>query len=51
LKPAISRSSVLLPEPEGPSSAKNSPGLDVEVDVLQHLGLAVGQADVAALAR
>ncbi len=26
LKPAISRSSVDLPEPEGPSSAKNSPG-------------------------
>jgi hypothetical protein len=26
LKPAISRSSVLLPLPDGPSSAKNSPG-------------------------
>src|SRR4051812_2108583 len=29
LKPAMSRSSVDLPEPEGPSSAKNSPGWTV----------------------
>ena len=29
-KPAIIRSVVVLPQPEGPSSEKNSPGGDVE---------------------
>ena len=33
-KPAISRRQVVLPEPEGPSMAKNSPGRDVEIDVV-----------------
>ena len=44
--PAISRSVVLLPEPEGPSRAKNSPGLDFEVDALQRGELAVQLDDV-----
>jgi hypothetical protein len=30
-KPAMSRSVVVLPEPEGPSSEKNSPGAMVNV--------------------
>ena len=33
-KPAIIRSIVVLPEPDGPSSAKNSPSTIVEVDVV-----------------
>ena len=47
LKPAMRRSSVDLPEPEGPSSAKNSPGSTVSDDVAQHLRRAVGELDVA----
>ena len=35
VKPAISRSRVVLPQPEGPRKAKNSPGSIDEVDVLQ----------------
>ena len=42
-------SSVLLPEPEGPISATNSPRADAQVHAVQHLGL-VGQAEVVALA-
>ena len=37
--PAISRSIVVLPEPDGPSSEKNSPRRDVEVDRLERDGL------------
>ena len=32
-KPPIMRSVVVLPQPEGPSIEKNSPGRDVEVEV------------------
>ena len=39
--PAMTRSVVDLPEPEGPSRAKNSPRLDLEVDALQRLEGAV----------
>ena len=34
-RPARMRSVVVLPEPDGPSSAKNSPGSIVEVDAVQ----------------
>ena len=37
LKPAMSRSSVVLPQPDGPRKAKNSPGPDIEVDVLEDM--------------
>ena len=40
-KPAIIRSVVVLPQPEGPSSAKNSPGCDRQVDAVDHARLAV----------
>ncbi len=40
-KPAISRSVVVLPEPEGPSSVKNSPLGDVEVDAVHRRDVAV----------
>ena len=43
-KPAISRSVVVLPEPDGPSSVKNSPARDVE----RHR---VDRGDVAEAAR
>ena len=39
--PAISLSVVVLPEPEGPSSVKNSPCLDLEVDAVDGDDLAV----------
>ena len=50
-KPAIIRSVVVLPEPEGPSIVKNSPRCDLEVDARDRDHLAVvlgeaGQADV-----
>ena len=35
--PAIMASSVDLPQPEGPTSATNSPVLRLEIDALQHL--------------
>ena len=46
MKPAIIRSVVVLPQPEGPSSEKNSPLRDVEVEVVDHGLLAelLGQA-------
>ena len=43
-KPAISRSVVVLPEPDGPSSVKNSPCLDLEVDAVDRDDVAVGLA-------
>ena len=45
-KPAIIRSVVVLPQPEGPSTVKNSPGRDLEVDAVDDRGVAValGQA-------
>ena len=46
-KPAISRSVVVLPEPDGPSSVKNSPARDLEVDAVDGDHLAVGLADPA----
>ena len=33
-RPASMRSNVVLPQPDGPSSAKNSSGLDVEADIV-----------------
>ena len=50
------RSVVVLPEPEGPSSTKNSPGSIVEVDAVQHGRRAVAlddafEADAAGCAR
>ena len=47
LKPAIRRSSVVLPQPDGPRKAKNSPGGISRFDVLQHMVVAVGQIDAA----
>ena len=40
-KPAISRSVVVLPEPDGPSSVKNSPRAHVEVDAVDGRDVAV----------
>ena len=40
-KPAIMRNVVVLPQPEGPSSAKNSPGCDDQIDAIDHPRLAV----------
>ena len=52
-RPPIRLSSVVLPEPDGPMSARKSPLRDVEVDVMQHLDLLlaalVDLADVADL--
>ena len=45
-KPAISRSVVVLPQPDGPSSEKNSPLAIVQVDVVDRgLGEALRQRD------
>ena len=44
-KPAIIRSVVVLPEPEGPSMVKNSPGADLEVDRVDRDHVAVGLAN------
>ena len=38
LNPAIIRSVVVLPQPDGPSSEKNSPLVDVEVEVVDDGG-------------
>ena len=43
--PAIMRSSVDLPQPEGPTSTTNSPSRDREVDAVEHVDRAVGLAD------
>ena len=45
-KPAIARSRVDLPEPEGPRKAKNSPWRDLQVHAFEHLGGAERQAKV-----
>ena len=45
--PAMMLSSVDLPQPDGPTSTVNSPGLDLEVDALQHLDRAEALVDVA----
>ena len=55
-KPAISRRVVVLPEPDGPSSVKNSPGVHVQVHPVHggHVAVAfgqVGQTDVRAVSR
>ncbi len=47
LKPAMSRSRVVLPQPDGPRNAKNSPGRIMEADVLEDMVRAVEQIDVA----
>ena len=39
-KPASMRSSVVLPQPEAPSSAKNSPRADVERDMIDRAEIA-----------
>ncbi len=39
-KPAISRRVLVLPHPDGPSNEKNSPGLDLEIDMIDGGGLA-----------
>ena len=36
-RPPIRFSSVVLPEPDGPISARKSPGGNVEIDALQHV--------------
>ena len=47
--PAIIRSSVVLPEPDGPSSATSSPVGDLEADVVERDEAAEGFAQVADL--
>ena len=44
-KPAITRSVVVLPEPEGPSIVKNSPRADLQVDAVDrgHVSVALAQ--------
>ena len=42
----MQRSSVLLPEPEAPSTTATSPAATVEVDPVEHLVRAVALADV-----
>ena len=46
-KPAIIRSTVVLPEPDGPSIAKNSPSRDLEVDRVDGHDVVVGAAAAA----
>jgi hypothetical protein len=45
LKPAISRSSVVFPQPEGPRKAKNSPGWMARLTSFRTWFVAVGQVD------
>ena len=40
--PAMTRSSVDLPQPDGPTNTTNSPSFTCEVDALQHIDLAEG---------
>ena len=49
-KPAIMRSTVVLPLPLGPSSEKNSPSPMVEVDAVDRHDLVVAGAEVLAQA-
>ena len=46
-RPAIIRSRVDLPQPEGPTKTTNSLRLDVEVDALDHLERAERFSDTA----
>ena len=48
-KPAIMRNSVVLPQPDGPSSEKNSPSLDGQRGIVQRLERTVAAGDVADL--
>ena len=52
-KPAIIRSVVVLPEPEGPSMVKNSPARDLQVDPgdRDNLTVALGEAGQADIGR
>ena len=50
-KPAIRRSVVVLPEPDGPSIVKNSPARDLEVDAVDRDDVAVGLAQCRRAAR
>ena len=45
-KPATMRSTVVLPQPDGPRKETNSPRVDVEVEVLHDGGCAEGLLDV-----
>ena len=45
-KPATMRSTVVLPQPDGPRKETNSPAPDIEVEVLDHGGGAEGLADM-----
>jgi hypothetical protein len=40
------RSAVVLPQPDGPSSATSSPGCDVEVEPVEGVHRAVGAVQV-----
>ena len=46
-RPAIIRSSVDLPQPEGPTKTTNSPSLDVEVGAMDDLEDAEALDDIA----
>ena len=45
-RPAMMRSSVDLPQPEGPTNTTNSPSCDGEVDAMNASSRAVGLLDV-----
>jgi hypothetical protein len=47
--PAMVRRSVVLPQPEGPSSEKNSPAPDGQVDAAQRVVIAIIFMDVLEL--
>ena len=47
MNPAIADSSVVLPDPLGPSRATTSPGATVEVDPGQHRGTTQGDMEAA----
>ena len=49
--PAIIRRAVVLPHPDGPSSTRNSPSSDIEIEALHDLDGAKGFADVCAVRR
>ena len=40
------RSSVDLPQPDGPTKTMNSPCLDIQIDAVQNIHRAVGFADI-----
>ena len=49
--PASMRSSVDLPQPEGPTSTTNSPSIDVDADAVQHLDRAERLPNIADINR